>query len=397
MIELTKKQQEAVDVVVKRFKQRLKHTIIAGYAGTGKTTCINSIIEALVQDCNIKRNRICVAAYTGKAAQVLINKGYKNVVTLHRLLYDSVLTKEGTYIHKLKQEIEYSVVIVDEISMVNEKMLKQLIKKAKYIIGIGDPFQLPPISGQGDILLQNPHVFLDEITRQAAQSPIIQLSMKIRNGEPITYTQNDEVQVLKKSELTEGMLLWADQIICATNKVRNKVNTKMRELLNKEGDLDEGEKIICLSNYWDKVSSNQSDYALTNGVIGTIENVYPSFVQIPYFIGGGQRVYTVNGNFTAETGQKFRDINIDRETMVGNDYGIDGQMLYKLKTHKKYKWIPPLEFTYGYCVTCWKAQGSEWDKVLILEENFPFDKKEHLRFLYTAVTRARKKVVLVKN
>ena len=135
MIELTQKQQEAVDTVIDRYEKGYLHTIIAGYAGTGKTTCIKNIIETLINKCNVKRNEICVAAYTGKAAQVLINKGYKNVVTLHRLLYDSVLTKEGTYIHKLKQEIEYSVVIVDEISMVNEKMLKQLIKKAKYIIG----------------------------------------------------------------------------------------------------------------------------------------------------------------------------------------------------------------------------------------------------------------------
>ena len=206
-MKLTKKQQEAVDTVIDRFQNNIKHTIISGYAGTGKTTCIKNIIEALIQQCGIERSRICVAAYTGKAAQVLINKGYKNVVTLHKLLYDSVLTREGNYMNKLKKSIDYSVVIVDEISMVNEKMLKQLIDKAAYIIGIGDPFQLPPVAGQGDALLQNPHVFLDEITRQAAESPIIQLSMKIRNKEPIPYTKNDEVQILPKSELTEGMLL----------------------------------------------------------------------------------------------------------------------------------------------------------------------------------------------
>lgn len=394
-MKLTKKQQEAVDTVIDRFQNNIKHTIISGYAGTGKTTCIKNIIEALIQQCGIERSRICVAAYTGKAAQVLINKGYKNVVTLHKLLYDSVLTREGNYMNKLKKSIDYSVVIVDEISMVNEKMLKQLIDKAAYIIGIGDPFQLPPVAGQGDALLQNPHVFLDEITRQAAESPIIQLSMKIRNKEPIPYTKNDEVQILPKSELTEGMLLWADQIICATNKVRNNVNDKMRKLLGKKGDLDEGEKVICLSNYWDKTSSNQSDYALTNGVIGTMTNVYDSFIKIPYQFGG-QRCYTVNGNFTAETGQRFGNVSIDRETMVGHDYSLDGRTVYKLKSHKKYKWMPPLEFTYGYCVTGHKAQGSEWDKVLILEERFPFDKEEHARWLYTAVTRAKKKLVLIK-
>lgn len=396
MIELTKKQQEAIDISIERYEEGYNHTIISGYAGVGKTTCIENLISSFNTKCGIKKNEICVAAYTGKAAQVLINKGYKNVITLHRLLYNNVLQKDGTYKHLLKEKIDYSIIIVDEISMVSEQMLKQLIDKAVYIIGIGDPFQLPPVAGKGDALLQSPHVFLDQITRQAAKSSIIQLSMKIRNKEPIGFFKDDEVQVLPKEKLTEGMLLWADQIICATNKTRNNVNKKMRELLGKQGDLDEGEKIICLSNYWDKTAKNQSDYALTNGVIGTIENVYPSYIQVPYFLGGG-RYFTVNGDFVAETGQQFNSLHIDRETMLGNKYSLDGNTVYKLKANKKYRTLPPLEFTYGYCVTGWKAQGSEWDKVLVLEENFPFDKTEHLRFLYTAVTRARKKLILIRK
>jgi exodeoxyribonuclease-5 len=57
---------------------------------------------------------------------------------------------------------------------------------------------------------------------------------------------------------------------------------------------------------------------------------------------------------------------------------------------------PPYEFAYAYAITCHKAQGSEWDKVLVFEESFPFDKTEHRRWLYTAITRAKEKLVIVK-
>ena len=76
---------------------------------------------------------------------------------------------------------------------------------------------------------------------------------------------------------------------------------------------------------------------------------------------------------------------------------LDWKTSYKLSKNPKTRYLVPLEFTYGYCVTGWKAQGSEWGKVLVLEEKFPFDREEHQRFLYTAITRASEKLVLVKN
>jgi ATP-dependent exoDNAse (exonuclease V) alpha subunit len=57
----------------------------------------------------------------------------------------------------------------------------------------------------------------------------------------------------------------------------------------------------------------------------------------------------------------------------------------------------PLEFDYGYCITCWKAQGSEYNKVLAFEESFPFKKEDHYKYLYTAATRAKEKLVLIRN
>ena len=74
---------------------------------------------------------------------------------------------------------------------------------------------------------------------------------------------------------------------------------------------------------------------------------------------------------------------------VSEGYCIPGGHFFKINT--------PLEFTYGYAITCHKAQGSEWDKVLVIEEDFPFSKEEHARWLYTAATRAAEKLVLIKK
>ena len=103
-------------------------------------------------------------------------------------------------------------------------------------------------------LLQSPHIFLDEVMRQASESEIIQLSMKIRNGEPLELFKGKEVQVISKEEVTTGHLLWADQILCATNLVRMDLNNQVRQLKGFGTEPEDGDKIICLRNYWKNLS-----------------------------------------------------------------------------------------------------------------------------------------------
>ena len=75
----------------------------------------------------------------------------------------------------------------------------------------------------------------------------------------------------------------------------------------------------------------------------------------------------------------------------------DARTAYRLNSNPKYAGLLPLEFTYGYAITCHKSQGSEWNKVLVIEEGFPFSREEHARWLYTAATRAAEKLVLIKK
>jgi exodeoxyribonuclease-5 len=103
-------------------------------------------------------------------------------MTLHRLLYDSMPRAAGGFYRKPKPKLDYTIIVVDEISMVPKTLVDLLFTHKVYVICLGDPGQLPPIDKNEDNhLLDHPHVFLEEIMRQAAESEIIQLTMKIRN------------------------------------------------------------------------------------------------------------------------------------------------------------------------------------------------------------------------
>lgn len=234
--------------------------------------------------------------------------------------------------------------------------------------------------------------------RQAAESEIIQLTMKIRAGEEIPYMQGKEVQVLPKKNLSTGMLQWADQILVATNATRHMINNQMRELLGYSGLPQDGERMICLRNYWD--DCNKDGDALVNGTTGIIRNPFESFRVIPRFIKTDKyQLPTIVGNFIPDGSNcEFNSVEMDKEMILTGEKCVDWRVAYQLgKLKPKIGDIVPREFAFAYAITCWKAQGSEWDKVLVIEEKFPFDKTEHARFLYTALTRASKKVVLVRN
>ncbi|MGN0992845.1 MAG: ATP-dependent RecD-like DNA helicase, partial [Bacilli bacterium] len=232
-MELTKKQQQGLQIAIDRYLNNKKYTIISGYAGTGKSTLVKFIIAALAQYGIDPDTEVIFTSFTGKATQVLQKKGNKNVSTLHRLLYGFKPRSDGTFFKQAQFSIlPYKIVVVDECSMAPKELLQQLFKHDVYIICLGDPGQLPPIRDEDDNhLLDNPHIFLDEVMRQAAESEIIQLSMKIRNGEDISLMKGNEVQIISKSELNTGMLQWADQILCATNNTRVVLNNQMRDLL----------------------------------------------------------------------------------------------------------------------------------------------------------------------
>ena len=396
-MELNEKQKNGLALALQRYKNKEKYTVIAGYAGAGKSTLVRFIIEEL-KTYGVKETDVCFACFTGKAAQVLLKKGNKNVITLHKLLYKSIPKESGGFVRIPNPSIPYKIVVVDEVSMAPKTLMDLLFKHNVYVICLGDPFQLPPVDKKEDNhLLDAPHIFLDEIMRQAQESEIIQLSMAIRENRPIEAFQGKEVQILNKEELNTGMLTWADQILVATNATRVSINTQMRKLLNFGEKPQDGDKIICLRNYWDCFSDNEEP--LVNGTIGILKDSFLTKRYLPSIVkstDGLSHIDLIVGDFISDSGMYFHSLEMDKKMIDTGEFSLDWKTVYQLNRNPRTRDIPPLEFTYGYAITCHKAQGSEWDKVLVIEEKFPFDKIEHARWLYTAVTRSSEKLVLVR-
>lgn len=324
-------------------------------------------------------------AFTGKAALVLKEKGNKNTMTAHKLLYHSEEQADGTYIHtpKTKLDHKYKLIVVDEASMLPQEMIDLLLSHHVYTIFLGDPAQLPPISGEQTIL-SNPHVFLDEIVRQALDNPIIKLSMDIRHGMKLHYTAEDKrCRVLPRSKVSDKMLLGADQILCGKNKTRNELNYYMRKRIlgdNYRDEPVEGNKVICLKNSWNKINNVGNE--LVNGTIGTLQNIH--IMESNFY---GKVIYAT---FASNDGGIYKDLMIDYQLLT------TGKPTVNADNWKQFAGIEePLQFAFGYVCTVHKYQGSEADRVVVFDEAFG-DADKQRKWRYTAVTRAAKQLVLVE-
>ena len=388
---LTNNQELGLRIAVERYKAHEPWTCIAGYAGTGKSTLVKFIIAAL----NVAPENVAYVTFTGKAASVLRHKGCPNAMTAHKLLYYSKRLPNGKFVFtpRTSLEGEYKVIVVDEISMLPKELWELLLRHKVYIIACGDPFQLPPINKNADNhVLDTPHIFLDEIMRQAEESEIIRLTMNIREGKPIQYQRGNEVQVVSPDDVVSGMYDWADQIICATNKKRLDINTYMRAAAGR-GELPEnGDKIIACRNCWDIIDTT-GENALVNGTIGYLDDL--TFGTQEYPIYGFPTVPVIRTGLRTDDGG-FDEIMLDQQALMTGKKFLTPEQEYQIYRRASLKGLEPIEFNYGYAITCHRAQGSEWEKVLVFEESFPFDKEEHARWLYTACTRPSEKLVLVR-
>ena len=391
-MEITNKQEQGLKEAIRKYKEGATHVCISGYAGSGKSTLVKYIIAALNLD---PEEDVAYVAYTGKAAEVLRHKGCPNATTAHRLLYKARPLPNGKFKFTPREKLEkdFKVIVVDEISMLPKDLLALLAKHKIFIIACGDPFQLPPINKDTDNhVLDKPDIFLDEIMRQAKESEIIRLTMAIRDYQEIPYYQGKEVQVLNKNEIVSGMYTWADQIITGTNNMRNNVNNLLRQLENRGPEPEVGDKIICLRNNWDILDTSDEN-ALVNGTIGYITE--RKIQTIPYPLWEKPFVPILYMNFISEANEKFEQIWADYTAVTTGEKYLTPQEEYRLFKNDDAP-PAPIEFNYGYAITCHRAQGSQWKKVMVIEERFPFGKEEHARWLYTACTRPEQKLILIK-
>lgn len=398
---LTEKQEQGLKTIIERFKSKERYTVISGYAGTGKTTLVKFAIDAL----GLSPDDVGYAAPTGKAALVMQSMGNENATTIHRLLYDWYPRDNGKFYRRRKEWLPYKVAVVDEISMIDQEFIDELLRhRETYCIFLGDPFQLPAINPNVNHLLDNPHVFLTEIMRQAGDNDIPDMTLRIREGKGIPDKDGQNYKILTYDEVRDGVFGWADQVICAINATRWELNKQISAYHGfTPGTIEEGQKIICLRNYWD--SASLCGQPLVNGTIGILEDVHEEDVPIlPRFGAPVKAVRQVIGNLRVDD-DMFFNLRFDKQQLLtGVPTIVEGWLRGSINKWYSGEWAMAhglknpiaLEADMGWAITCHKAQGSQYNKVLVYEEKFPYAREEHARWLYTAATRPIDKLTLVR-
>jgi exodeoxyribonuclease-5 len=372
MPQFTPHQNQALNVVAEWLKAKPGSNgtpqvfRLFGYAGTGKTTLARHIADDADGD-------VKFAAFTGKAASVMRGKGCHDASTIHSLIYRARESGEEIPSFDLWDDAPASkaaLIIIDECSMVDAELGRDLLSFGVPVLVLGDPAQLPPIQGGGFFTEAEPDAMLTEVHRQAQDDPIVRLSMDIRAGEYLEPGRYGETEVVRKSDLDPQRVLEADQVLVGRNVTRRTYNARMRERRGFEGGMPSaGDKLVCLRNNRKK--------GLFNGGLWMVKD------------RGGRKSGAKAGIMTMrllpddETATRGVKVSVRPECFSGGIEQVDWQR------RKPYD-----EFDYGYVLTVHKAQGSQWDDVVLFDESFAFpDSRE--RWLYTGVTRAAKKLTVV--
>jgi exodeoxyribonuclease-5 len=333
-----------------------------GFAGTGKTTLARHIAEGI-------DGNVIFCAFTGKAASVMRSKGCEDASTIHSLIYRSRDAKkeEPTFVLNRASDVKHAkLVVIDECSMVDEELGKDLLSFSVPVLVLGDPAQLPPVKGGGFFTEHEPDVMLTEVHRQARDNPIVAMSMAIREGERLERGRYGESKVIGREDIDATQILDCDQVLVGRNETRRKFNKRIREL-NGYHDLmpAKEEKLVCLRNNRKK--------GLLNGETFTVKLV-------------GERS---GGLVKLRVAPESGDGPTTRVSVLEQFFeGRGEEVPWDLRRHTD-------EFDYGYALTVHKAQGSQWDDVVLFDESWAF--REHRqRWLYTAVTRAAKRLTVVE-
>lgn len=413
-------QQDQALIDVERWRrdpQRKPVYYLGGYAGTGKTTLAMHLVQGAKQ--------VAFLAYTGKAALVLQQRGCPNAGTIHSAIYraqgearDPKVVALRAEIAALEHELEKTreagaddahllnlivraqealartgkgkkaqplfglrdegasiigcdLVVVDECSMVGDRIYKDLLSFKVPILALGDPFQLPPVGDGGGFTRGKPDFTLTEIHRHARESGILRLATAIREGDSIpTGVVGPDCRVVPKGRgsLGEQVMLEADQVIVGNNKTRKAFNNRFRQLL---GHLEThgpgpgpGDRVICLRN------DDRTEFPMLNGAQWAVTKADNDFDNM-------RSLMDIDG--LDQPGVKTT-VESHLQYFVNREHEIEDY------DHRKAQ-----EFTYAYAVTCHKAQGSQWGKVVVWDESqnfsqYGYDPRRHL---YTAVTRAQ--------
>lgn len=424
-MQLAPQQQQALDSITTWYNNPDSKPAyyLGGWAGTGKTSIAMPVAEALAG------SAVIFAAFTGKAAYVLQERGCAGAATMHSVIYHSGqrsleaakamraeratafaqlqadnYTDEEIELHpkitildgKILEEernarkplfrknpdsrlLDAKLGVLDEVSMVNEQMARDWLSYGVKTLVLGDPAQLPPVMGEGFFTRHAPNFMLTEIHRQAEGNPIIYLATLLRQQEQPQPGDYGSSKVVNRSKLTKpqlaDMMLAADQIIVGENKTRHSFNNRIRELRGfKTSQKDScwpqaGERVVCLRNNAEKGLLNGSLYNVVKLV-----DAYPEIDRVDLILSPA-----------GESDRQTIEVHCHAQHFLGQEDALN-KMWYSKKEAE--------EFDFGYALTCHKSQGSQFKNPLIWDESY-VARDKRFNWKYTAVTRAQESVTHV--
>lgn len=421
--------------------------ILKGYAGTGKTTLVTTLVKTLP---TIGMNYILMAP-TGRAAKVISNYTQKRATTIHKRIYQAMAFPDGSIrVGRAENKFKNTLFIVDEASMIGEQqefggssLLDDLLtyvfqgENCKLLL-IGDNAQLPPVGNDESPALDINYLKsefpvtiasyeLTEVMRQALESGILYNATHLRNllsesryeYELPIFEIKQFTDINKIEPETFEELLYeafdAEQcsesvIICKSNKRANLFNQAIRSrILNIEGEIATGDRLMIVKNNYFWADGNQQISFIANGDMVEIQKI--SRYEEMY----GFHFADVELKFIDYPEEQNLEVKIILETLNSESPSLtkeESERLYKaveedyldipnrterFKAIKANQWYNALQVKFAYALTCHKTQGGQWQNVFIDSSLNLKDEleKEDLRWLYTAVTRAQKQIYFV--
>ena len=421
--------------------------ILRGYAGTGKTTLVKTLVKTLPYI----GMRYVLMAPTGRAAKVLNNYTGQGASTIHRRIYQAMTYPDGSIrIARAENKFKNALFIVDEASMIGEQkefggssLLDDLLgyvfsgENCRLLL-IGDTAQLPPVGSNESPALDCEYLKsefpitaatyeLTEVKRQALESGILYNATDVRQllsqnlyeyALPLFHLQGfDDIQKIEP-EAFEEMLhnAFANTsdneavIICKSNKRANMFNQAIRgRILNIEGEMATGDKLMVVKNNYYWTEGNPNINFIANGDMAEIRkikhfdemygfrfaDVELSFTDYPDAPNVEVKILmdTLNSNSPSLTEEENKRLF----AAIEEDYMDIPNRRERYKEMRKNPWFNALQVKFAYALTCHKTQGGQWNSVFIdssLNQKETLD-VEDLRWIYTALTRAQERVCFV--
>jgi len=419
--------------------------IVRGYAGTGKTTVISSLVNVLP----LFNLRFALLAPTGRAAKVISAYSGKKAYTIHKLIYRQTADPKSGELKFVRQKnyFKKTVFIVDEASLISDErgflnsgLLSDLIEfifenHTNRLILVGDNAQLPPVGSLKSPALDFDYlkdrfgvnareVELDEVLRQEEDSGILSNATGLRSTifhpEKTFYFQTskfDDIYRMTHEKLEDGIRYAFDKygmentaIISRSNWQAVRYNEYIRRnILFKEDEIEAGDIIMIVKNNYYVLEPESPAGFIANGEFAEVRKII---------------------TFEEEFGFRFADVELQLidypemepfrakvilDTLHSNTPSLsmeENNKLYHavienyrdIKSRKKFKeaiqndeYLNALQIKFAYALTCHKSQGGQWKAVFIDQGNLQDAEQttEHYRWLYTAVTRSEKEVFLI--